>query len=134
METHIGLKIRALRREKNLSQQQLADAIGVTSGQISAIESGKSEGSKATIKNIAEYFKLELQELKSDSNQNYNLSIKDKLVDELKSQLEYFKDLLRLESEKNVRLTKTLENISSNFREGSERNARANGFTILAAA
>lgn len=126
-----NLKIKQLRIAKNLNQQQLADAIGVTHSAISAIELGKISLNSNLLTKLANYFQVDESEL-VEKIEKPNLS--DKLVDELKSQLEYFKDLLRLESEKNVRLTKTLENISSNFREGSERNARANGFTILAAA
>lgn len=77
MET-TGFKIKRLRQEKNLKQSELAEKIGLTHSQISSIELGKSEGSKPTLKKIAEFFEVSYESLvNSESEENRKAAIKN---------------------------------------------------------
>ncbi len=59
----IGSRIRALRMEKGLTQQKLADTIGVTLSTVGRIESGIKMGSIDLIADIAIYFGVSLDYL-----------------------------------------------------------------------
>jgi len=50
----IGKRLRQVRRDQELTTQQLADRVGVTQSQISQIETGRSAASVVTLYNIAQ--------------------------------------------------------------------------------
>ncbi len=52
----IGQVILELRKEYNLSQQKLADLIGVNQSTIAKIEIGRNEATASTIKKLADFF------------------------------------------------------------------------------
>lgn len=52
----IGNIICELRKEKNISQQKLADSIGVNQATIAKIEVNRNEATAATIRKLATYF------------------------------------------------------------------------------
>ena len=52
----IGQRIRDLRKQKKMSQSELAKIIGVTQTTITAWETGKAEPSSSTVANLADYF------------------------------------------------------------------------------
>jgi transcriptional regulator with XRE-family HTH domain len=52
-EDQIGLRIRKLRLERNLTQQQLADEAGLTKGYLSKIENSKSAPPVSTLINLS---------------------------------------------------------------------------------
>ena len=54
-------KISELRKEKRLSQQALADAVGVTRQTITSLETGKYIASLVLAFRIAQYFKLPIE-------------------------------------------------------------------------
>lgn len=56
-------KLAHYRRNKGLSQQQLADASGVSARTIQRIESGKVEAHPATLKMLADSLEIETEEL-----------------------------------------------------------------------
>lgn len=58
-------KIKKLREQKNLTQKQLAEEIGVKQSTIGMIESGKNKGSKDTILKLAKYFNVSVEYLLS---------------------------------------------------------------------
>jgi len=58
-----GEHLRKLRKEKHLSQEQLADNAGLTLSQIGRIERGTRNPSIYTIKMISEGLKVEVKEL-----------------------------------------------------------------------
>ncbi|MBP3348233.1 MAG: helix-turn-helix transcriptional regulator [Clostridia bacterium] len=63
MEITIGERIKSLRLDGNYTQQQVADAVGITKSLVSMIESGKrAPGRNAMIK-IAEFFNVSLDYL-----------------------------------------------------------------------
>lgn len=58
-------KIKKLRQQKNMTQKELADAIGVGQSTIGMIESGKNKGSNDTILKLAKYFGVSIDYLLS---------------------------------------------------------------------
>ena len=59
-----------LRTEKNLSQKDLAEAIGVSQSTIAKIEIGRNEATASTIRKLAKYFNIStdyLLELEDDT-------------------------------------------------------------------
>ena len=58
MEYIIGSRIRELRREKGLSQPQLAAAIGVSNGVISLWENGVNEPNASYIIALCKFFSV----------------------------------------------------------------------------
>lgn len=61
--TSVGRKIKELRKAANLTQEQLAQGIGVQRSVISKYESGTIEPSLAQIKKIADFFNVPWYEL-----------------------------------------------------------------------
>ncbi|MDO5601316.1 MAG: helix-turn-helix transcriptional regulator [Oscillospiraceae bacterium] len=55
--------IPALRQQRRISQQQLADAVGVTRQTITSIETGKYTASLPLAYHIARYFSLPIEEV-----------------------------------------------------------------------
>lgn len=58
-----GLRIKYIRKQKQLTQQELAQLIGVDRSHISKIESGYSRGSLDTLEKLAAVLDLPLAEL-----------------------------------------------------------------------
>ena len=70
MNTYItGSVIRRLRENKNMTQTELADKLGVSSKAVSKWETGKSKPTTNVIRKLAVLFKIDINEL---------LSLKDK--------------------------------------------------------
>ncbi|MFC3158018.1 Uncharacterized conserved protein, Tic20 family [Chryseobacterium arachidis] len=74
-------KLAEYRRNKGLSQQQLADVSGVSARTIQRIESGKAEAHPATLKMIADALEIETEELTISRQLPESAEIKD--VDKL---------------------------------------------------
>lgn len=62
-QTRTGALIRALRQQKNLTQRQLADAIGVGDKAVSKWERGRSRPDVETLQRLADALGVELTEL-----------------------------------------------------------------------
>lgn len=60
-----GDKIKKLRKERGITQAQLADKLGMSQSTIGMIESGQNNGSTETLTNIAKYFKVPIDYLLS---------------------------------------------------------------------
>lgn len=63
---YLGLKLRKLRKEQNLTQLELAQQVGITNGQVSTIERGVSSPSLATLHRIARALNVPMQEFFED--------------------------------------------------------------------
>ena len=63
MSIKIGENIQALRKEKHLTQEELAEVFGVTSQSISKWELGLSCPDISVLPEIADYFKVSIDEL-----------------------------------------------------------------------
>lgn len=59
----IGLKIQALRKTKNLTQEQLSEGVGVSWRTISNLETGKVIPKLLLIYDLAQYFDVSIDEL-----------------------------------------------------------------------
>lgn len=62
-EEHLNTRIKELRKEKKISQEQLALAVGTTRQTITSIEVGKYTASLALAYKIARYFGLTIEEV-----------------------------------------------------------------------
>jgi transcriptional regulator with XRE-family HTH domain len=60
---NIGINILNYRKLQGLSQQQIADYLGITREMISLIETGNREISMSNLNKLADLFGIELQEL-----------------------------------------------------------------------
>lgn len=58
--TYIGSRLRYLRKQDDITQQQLADAIGVAKSTISMYENGQREPDFETLESLADYFNVEM--------------------------------------------------------------------------
>ena len=65
--------IKELRKKNNLTQQQLADIVGITATGVSYWESGNATPNTETLNKLSNYFGVTV---------NYLLGIKDKIEDE----------------------------------------------------
>lgn len=69
LQKKFGQRLRLLRRRQDYTQEQLAEAAGVSTDQISNIERGKNAPSFTTLEKIAEALNLPVQELFSFTEQ-----------------------------------------------------------------
>lgn len=56
----LGLRIKEIRKTKGLTQEKLAEIIGIETGSLSAIESGRHFPSLITLEKMAIYFDVDL--------------------------------------------------------------------------
>lgn len=63
MSEKLGRNLKRIRTEKNMSQGDIARALGVDRGYISNIENGKRNPTLATIAKIAQALKVSVDEL-----------------------------------------------------------------------
>ena len=77
MDIKIGLRIKELRKRKNMTQEQLAEALGITGQAISKWESGNGYPDITYIMPIAKYFNVATDYLLENKNVSL-LDIKDK--------------------------------------------------------
>jgi len=59
----LGMRIREVRKQRGLSQEKLAEKVGVDPKQISRIEGGKSAPSFETLDSIAIHLQVEMKDL-----------------------------------------------------------------------
>ena len=62
LRTRFGKRLRKIRREKDITQEQLAEAIGVTGEFISNLERGKSAPSFETVEKLSEALGVDVEE------------------------------------------------------------------------
>lgn len=62
-DVHMKTKIRELRKQRKLSQEELADAVGTTRQTITSIEVGKYTASLALAYKIAHFFGMSIEEV-----------------------------------------------------------------------
>ena len=62
-EEHLNTRVKELRKEKKISQEQLALAVGTTRQTITSIEVGKYSASLALAYKIAHYFGLTIEDV-----------------------------------------------------------------------
>ena len=67
MRSVIGINIKRLRKQSQITQQQLADACSLSKGMISKIESGKVMPAVATLSKIAQAFNVKVSIIMEES-------------------------------------------------------------------
>lgn len=86
---NIGEKIKQIRKDKNLSQQDVADKISMHRVQYTRLETGKSEPTVSTLEKVAQALEVDITDFfKADTSYDvttYDKSLVDKvrMIDEL---------------------------------------------------
>ena len=65
METNFGEYIRSLRNQNNLTLTQLGAKLGIDSGALSKIETGKKEFDEKCLERLADTFGIDIEDLKT---------------------------------------------------------------------
>lgn len=76
----LGKRIKAVRKLKGLTQEKLAEIIGLETGSLSAIESGRHFPSIITLEKIAECFDVQLQTFFDFTSKLSDDELKSKIV------------------------------------------------------
>ena len=77
-----GTKIQMLRKSHSLSQEKLAEILKINRNYLSRIETGKSEPSISVLRNIAEYFNVDIISLMNIQMKDSNSKEKiEKIID-----------------------------------------------------
>ena len=71
-----------LRKSHSLSQEKLAEILKINRNYLSRIETGKSEPTLSIIKNIVDYFNVDVASLMDIKNNNLNTKDKIKKINE----------------------------------------------------
>ena len=71
--SNFGEYLSRTRMEKGLSQQDLADALGITQAAISQLESGKRIATPKTVKRLAEALQVDIEVLAGEDEQGFEL-------------------------------------------------------------
>lgn len=75
-----GDKVKLLRKKHDLSQESLATILKINRNCLSRIETGKSEPSLSVIRDIAEYFKVDVASLMDIKNKKFDTKDKIKMI------------------------------------------------------
>lgn len=75
-----GDKVKLLRKKHDLSQENLATILKINRNCLSRIETGKSEPSLSIIRDIAEYFKVDVASLMDIKNKKFDTKDKIKMI------------------------------------------------------
>jgi transcriptional regulator with XRE-family HTH domain len=62
LRNNVGRRLRQIRRQKDITQEQLAEAVGVSAESISNIERGKNAPSFETLEKLAAVLEVEVGE------------------------------------------------------------------------
>lgn len=92
-----GLRVKSIRKENNLTQQQFADRIGFHKNQVCYVEGGKSIPSDDFLKKVAIEFNVSLHWLKTGCEDDDSERVDDKLIEWLEEHPEVVRRL-RVES------------------------------------
>lgn len=75
-----GKKVQMLRKNHNISQENLAVLLKINRNYLSRIETGKSEPTLSVIRNIAAFFKVDVATLMDMKNSTEDISDKIKTI------------------------------------------------------
>lgn len=100
------LKIKELRKEKNISQKELSEKIGIDNSQLSKIEKGKMMPTLHQLMEISSIFNVSLdwligrEELKEPINQDPSAANNDKYITLLEAQVKDKEAIIKEKEEK----------------------------------
>ena len=83
INSNLGVVIRRLRREKNLTQKDLANKLNISVAYINLIENNRRSITVPILLKIASLFKIELSELTNDYNKQLNSDLMDVFSDNI---------------------------------------------------
>jgi len=103
MKSILGKRLRQLREEANLSQSDLARAVGLSHEHIWNLEHGKRQPSLETLAKLADFFNKDVSFFLAEKEAAFSLLLKEKSLDrKVRTYLRHFKSYaeiyLRLES------------------------------------
>jgi len=68
--TELGQRLRSMRKQKALTSQEVADAVGTTQSHLCAIERGRTASPRfKLLKALAEFFEMSISELVGDARE-----------------------------------------------------------------
>lgn len=120
-----------LRNKAKITQQELANVLGISRGTIGMYEIGKRDPDTETLKKIAQYFNVSVDYLLGNSN-NRNINepkipeTDKKLIDDITS----LDDDLKKEAKKYIELLKLKQNIDASKDENSATLDQDNSATL----
>lgn len=88
-----GDRLRELREDRSLTQDQLAEHLKITRQQLSSYENGRFEPNMDTLVSIADFFDVSLDYLLGRTKAKYNLSFtknKEKLILQFKKLMDEY--------------------------------------------
>lgn len=91
----MGLRIKELRRSKEMSQEALSERMGISAKYLSSIERGRENPTLDTLINLAQALGIDISEV-------FNFSLEDKSKKDLKK---FIVALLKDSSEEKLKLT-----------------------------
>ena len=100
----LGDKIKSLRKERRITQNELANGIGLSRSSIGMIESNKNGASSEKLREIADFFGVTVDYLLSENDENNKIDIENVKNVELSKKAE--KDIEKA-------LAQTLEDLSN---------------------
>ena len=68
--TELGQRLRSLRRQRSLTSQEVADAVGTTQSHLCSIERGRTASPRyKLLRSLAEFYQLSISELVGDARE-----------------------------------------------------------------
>lgn len=119
---HIGSTVKALREERGLTQQQIAELIHMHRSNYSKVEKGERDLSLDSVNTIAKYFGLTIDQLVNfDGNMPNEVTIEDK------SLMEQVKLIAELEEEEKNMIFKMIDTFltKKKFKDFFQKNIAA---------
>ncbi|MBR3161134.1 MAG: helix-turn-helix transcriptional regulator [Bacilli bacterium] len=77
-----GNKVQMLRKNHNISQETLASILNINRNHLSRIETGKSEPTLSIIRDVANYFRVDVASLMDMDDKKMNTKEKINAIDE----------------------------------------------------
>lgn len=119
---HIGKTIKAIREEKGLTQQQVAELVTMHRSNYSKVESGDRDLSIDAINKVAKYFGMTIDELV-----NFDGKVPNEVTVEDKSLMEQVKLIAELEPEEKTMVFKMIDTFltKKKFKDFFQQNVAA---------
>lgn len=81
----LGTNIKRIRNTKNLTQNKLAELLGIEVKSLSLIETGKGFASAKTLENLTKVLEVTITDLFAIPNQNNNDILYKRIINQIKS-------------------------------------------------
>ena len=115
MNVIVGIKLKNLRKNRGLSQEEMADHLSISQSAYARMESGANHSWACHIVKICKFFKIEPKELLEDKNLNTELDQNEKLSNDILAQLS--QKIMEQYAERIKELKKTIKDLKKIIRE-----------------